>query len=307
MSKRKRTEETQEIKNVYKISNKKPLSKTRKRHIPAQNVAYKTGDIKRKGHSINRKKRKRIIRVSLFAFFLVAIFFSAVLLISQVFCKIDSIEVIYTNKAVNSKRYYTNEEIELNSSIEKGDNLLFLSSADVSRKIEKNLPYISTAIVKKDFPTGVIIELTECKKVYSFNGFLADEDGKFIEKAEGKDNIEIKCKNVDVTAIGEKIRIGDDTDKILDYLELVEKSGMNITKADFTKMSDIYMTYDGRIEIHIGKMSDEVNGVTAWKKLQLAKKSLEAEDEQNPNQKGTLNMTISKKAYFKADSENTNS
>lgn len=307
MSKRKRTEETQEIKNVYNISNKKPLSKTRKRHIPAQNVAYKTGDIKRKGHSINRKKRKRIIRLSLFAFFLVAILFSSVLLVSQVFCKIDSVEVVYTNKSENSKRYYTNKEIELNSSIEKGDNLLFLSSAEVSRKIEKNLPYISTAVVKKDFPTGVVIELTECKKVYSFNGFLADENGKFIEKAEGKDNIEIKCKKVDVTAIGEKIKIGNDTDKILNYLELVEKSGMNITKADFTKMSDIYMTYDGRIEIHIGKMSDEANGVTAWKKLQLAKKSLEAEDEQNPKQKGTLNMTISKKAYFKADSENTNS
>ncbi len=306
MSKRKRTEETQEFKNVYNISNKKPLSETRKRHIPAQNVAYKTGDIKRKGHSKNRKKRKRIIRLSLFVFFLVAILFSAVLLISQVFCKIDSVDVKYTNKAENSKRYYTNKEIELNSSIEKGDNLLFLSSADVSRKIEKNLPYISTAIVKKDFPSGVIIELTECKKVYSFNGILADENGKFIEKAEGNDNVEIKCKKVDVTAIGEKIKIGNDTDKILDYLELIRKSGMNITKADFTKMSDIYMTYDDRIEIHIGKMSDEANGVTAWKKLQLAKKSLDAEDEQNPNQKGTLNMTISKKAYFKSDSESTN-
>ena len=78
---------------------------------------------------------------------------------------------------------------------------------------------------------------------------------------------------------------------------------MKITKVNLTDMNDIYMTYDGRIEIHMGKMSDEANGVTAWKKIQLAKKSLDAEDKENPEQKGTLNMTISKKAYFKAESD----
>ena len=78
---------------------------------------------------------------------------------------------------------------------------------------------------------------------------------------------------------------------------------MKITSVDFTDLNDIYMEYDNRIEIHIGKMSDEANGVTPWKKLSLAKKSLDAEDKENPEQKGTLNMTISKKAYFKADTD----
>ena len=41
----------------------------------------------------------------------------------------------------SSKRFYTDKEVKLNSLIEKGDNLLFISSADVGRKLEKNLPY----------------------------------------------------------------------------------------------------------------------------------------------------------------------
>lgn len=303
MSKKKKLADTQEFGNVYDISSKKPLNSTHKRHVPAQNSEYKTGDTKRKNHSNSRKKRRRILRVSLFFFFLIAVLFSAVLLLSQVFCKVDTVTVEYTNKAVNSKRYYTDKEVTLNSSVEKGDNLLFISSAEVSQKLEKNLPYISSAVVKKDFPSGVIIQLTECKKVYSFNGYLADENGKFLDKAKGDDYTKITCKKVEVSVIGEKITIGNDTDAILSYLELIRKSGMNITSVDFTDMNDIYMNYDNRISIHIGKMSDEENGVTAWKKLQLAKKSLDAEDKQNPEQKGTLNMTISKKAYFKADTD----
>ncbi len=309
---------TQEIPNIYEMSRGKASEKTHRRHAPAQTSQYKTGDTQRKKHAISRKKRRRILRGSLFIFFVLAIFVSLILGLSQVFCKVDAVTVEYTNKAHSSKRFYTDKEVKLNSLIEKGDNLLFISSADVGRKLEKNLPYISSAVVKKDFPSGIVIELTECKKVYSYKAetgyYLADENGKFIEPADGKKAkkyTEVICTKVTAEVVGEQIKIGKraedtkewkDTEKVLDYLELVRKSGMKITKADFTDLNDVYMEYDNRIEIHIGKMSDEANGVTAWKKLQLAKKSLDAEDKENPEQKGKLNMTISKKAFFKAES-----
>ena len=307
----------QEIPNIYEMSGAKSAEKVRRRHAPAQNSMYKTGDTQRKKHALSRKKRRRILRLSLFVFFVIAIVVSVVLGLSQVFCKVDTVTVEYTNKAHSSKRFYTDKEIKLHSHIEKGDNLLFVSSSDVSRKLEKNLPYISSASVKKDFPSGVIIELTECKKVYSYKAetgyYLADENGKFIEVADGKKAkkyTEVICSKVTADAVGEQIKIGkkskdskewDDTEKVIEYLELVRKSGMKITSIDISNLNDIYMEYDNRIEIHMGKMSDEANGVTAWKKLSLAKKSLDAEDKENPEQKGTLNMTISKKAYFKAE------
>lgn len=310
---------TQEIPNIYEMSARKSSEKMHRRHSPAQNSGYKTGDTRRKNHALSRKKRRRILRGTLFIFFVIAIIVSLVLALSQVFCKVDTITIKYTNKAHSSKRYYNDKEIKLNSLIENGDNLLFVSSADVSRKLEKNLPYISSAVVRKDFPSEVIIELTECKKVYSYKAeagyYLADEKGKFLELADGEKAekyTEVICSKVTADTIGEKIKIGKksddskewkDTETVLDYLELVRKSGMKITSVDFTDLNDIYMEYDNRIEIHIGKMSDEANGVTAWKKLQLAKKSLDAEDKENPEQKGKLNMTISKKAYFKADTE----
>lgn len=319
MAREKSQQKTQDIPNIYEMSGRKNGASVRRRHAPAQTSGYKTGDTKRKNHAISRKKRRRIIRGTLFIFFVIAVLFSLVLALSQVFFKVDNITVEYTNKATNSKRYYTDKEIILNTAIENGDNLFFVSSSDIEKKIENNLPYVSEAVVKKDFPSGVIIELTECKKVYAYKAetgyYLADETGKFLElvnEKKAKRYPVILCNEVAAEKIGEQIRIGkkseetkkwEDTDTVVDYLELLRKSGMKITKVNLTDMNDIYMTYDGRIEIHMGKMSDEANGVTAWKKIQLAKKSLDAEDKENPEQKGTLNMTISKKAYFKAESD----
>ncbi len=311
--KKKSNSPTQEIPNIYEITNKKPLNK--KRHVATGDGKYKSKDEKRRTHAINRKKRRRIIRVSIFTFFVFAILFSLVLALSQVFCRVDTITVKYSDKADNSKRYYTNEQIISASTVSKGKNIVFISTSKAGEKIETLLPYISDATVKKDFPSGVVIEIKECKNIYAFSadvGFvLADESGKYLETADEKKASAYPILSVDTVkteAVGESITLidGKDTDstaEILEYLKLVRKSGIKITGADFKNMSDVYLKYDGRINIHIGKMSDEKNGVTAWKKLQLAKKSLEAEDKQNPEQRGTLNMTIAKKAYFKAESE----
>ena len=70
-----------------------------KRYAPVQNSNYKTGDTRRKAHSVNQKKRRRILRGSLFIFFMLAVLVSAVFGLSQVFCKVDTVTIKYTNKA----------------------------------------------------------------------------------------------------------------------------------------------------------------------------------------------------------------
>lgn len=311
---------TEEFQNVYDIKGKKVASDAgHKRYAPVQNSNYKTGDTKRKAHSVNQKKRRRILRGSLFIFFMLAVLVSAVFGLSQVFCKVDTVTIKYTNKAQDSKRYYTDKNIILGTGIENGDNLLFVSSSDVGEKLEKNLPYISSAVVRKDFPSTVIVEVTECSKVYAFKaktGYcLADEKGKFIELADGKKAEKytvVTCSDVVSTLTGEPLQLGKqdaeteeypDTQKILDYLELLKKSGMKITSVDIRDLADISMVYDGRIRVHVGEMSDEENGVTAWRKLQLAKNALAKQDEVSKTQSGKLELAISKKAYFTADKE----
>lgn len=306
--------------NVYDMKGKKVSSSDGgKRYAPNQTSTYKTGDTKRKAHSVNQKKRRRILRGTLFIFFMIAVLISAVFGLSQVFCKVDTVTVKYTNKAQDSKRYYTDKNIILSTGIENGDNLLFVSSADVSSKLEKNLPYISSAVVKKDFPSAVVIEITECSKVYAYKaktGYcLADENGKFIEMADSEkaeNYTVVTCADVVTSVTGEPVSLGGidketgeypDTQKILDYLELLRKSGMNITSVDISDLTDINMVYDGRIRIHVGEMSDEENGVTAWRKLQLAKNALEKQDEVSKTQTGKLELAITKKAYFTADKE----
>ncbi len=313
---------TEEFQNVYDMKGKKVASDaSRKRYAPVQNSNYKTGDTKRKAHSVNQKKRRRILRGSLFIFFMIAVLVSAVFGLSQVFCKVDTVTIKYTNKAHDSKRYYTDKNIILGTGIENGDNLLFVSSADVGEKLEKNMPYISSAVVRKDFPSTVIIEVTECSKVYAFKaktGYcLADEKGKFIELADSKKAEKytvVMCSDAVSTLTGEPLQLGKqdeatgeypDTQKILDYLELLKKSGMNITSVDIRDLTDISMEYDRRIRVHVGEMSDEENGVTAWRKLQLAKNALSKQDEVSKTQTGKLELAISKKAYFTADKEAT--
>lgn len=276
--------------NVYDISKAK---KTSKKLSPAE-----------------RRKRKRIIRVSIFGAVCLAVLTGLFILISQLLFNVSTITVTYTNGGDASNRYYSDEEIIANSTIEKGDGLLLIFSSKVAKELQTKLPYISAVTVKKDFPSGVIIEVTECAKVYCFETgsgyYLTDETGKLLEKtteAAKSKYTTIKYKTITAEVVGERVTLGGDTDKIFEYLGLVRKAGINITSADFRNMNDIYMNYDNRISIHIGKMSDEKKGVTAWSKLQLAKKSLDAEDKINPEQRGSLNMTIAKKAYFKAETE----
>ncbi len=311
---KKKKSPTQDIPNIYELSNKKPPV-NRKRRVAVSDTGHKSKDEIRRSHAASRKKKRRIIRLSIFFFFIFAVLFSLVIGLSQVFCRIDSITVKYADNVQNSKRYYTNDQIINTSSISNGKNLLFISSSKTGEKLQKLLPYISVADVKKDFPSGIVIEIREIEKVYAFKtnqGFvLTDENGKYLELADTKKASQypvIALDKVECSDIGERVKLCDGKDidvtaEILEYISLAEKCGIDITSADFTDMSDVYLEYDGRIKIHIGKMSDEKNGVTAWKKLQLAKKSLDAEDKQNPSVRGTLNMTIAKKAYFKQESD----
>lgn len=284
--------------NVYDISSRKPLAKGRK------------GAVKKQKQKLTPRQRKRLIRFLIFCFGVVAVIFGIVFFVSQMFFKVNSITVRYADESKTAKHHYTDSEIASNSTVDKGDNLLFLDTSEVSDNLEKTLPYISEAIVKRDFPSGIVIVLKESKQVYCFCSdsgyYLVNDSGKLLEKTNGeatKKYMKVTCKGLEADVIGEKIRIGEDTESILSYLELVRKSGMKIKHINFSDIDNIKMNYDNRIVIHIGKMSHEKEGVTAWKKLQLAKKSIEAEDKANPNQEGTLNMTIAKKAYFSVKTE----
>lgn len=287
-----------QMSNVYDISSRKPVSRKKSRS--------------RKKQKLTPRQRKRLISFLMMCAGAVALIFAAVFLLSKALFGVDSITVKYTEDSRKAKHHYTDSEIASNSTIDKGDNLLFLDASAVASNLEKALPYIDEAVVKKDFPSGVVIEISESDMIYCFNTssgyYLVNDSGKLLEKTNEsalKKYTKVTCKTIEADVVGEKIRIGEDTEEILSYLELVRKSGLKITHINFSDINDVKMNYDNRIIVHIGKMSHEDEGVTAWKKLQLAKKSLQAEDEANPEQEGTLNMTIAKKAFFSVKTEKT--
>ncbi|HBL41597.1 MAG TPA: hypothetical protein DDY98_08630 [Ruminococcaceae bacterium] len=65
-----------------------------------------------------------------------------------------------------------------------------------------------------------------------------------------------------------------------------------ITSMNLTNISDVIVTYDARLKLQIGTLSG------LERKLTLAQRVISRENELNPTQYGTINLTVDGKAYF---------
>ncbi|MDD6808221.1 MAG: FtsQ-type POTRA domain-containing protein [Oscillospiraceae bacterium] len=80
---------------------------------------------------------------------------------------------------------------------------------------------------------------------------------------------------------------------------LVDNEIKGITELNLTDTVKIQMKYQDRIDIVVGSVSNLEN------KIKLAKKVLKNQDEINPYQEGTVDLTLDKKAYFSPKQETT--
>ena len=259
-----------------------------------------------KRRAYEKRKRKvqrnrRILAVSVTVIFAMV---AVIALSLTVFFRIDTIKIL-------GDSIYDESQIINESGIVKGGNL-FLTDIDKAREhIEKNLPYISSAVVKRNFPSAIIIEITGTQAYCCFKTTggtaVADNSLKVLEIT-SEENVSpeitrVTLHNVFTAGIGENIintnSTGESSKEIAKEAELVKtifdsvnESGIqHLTEINLESPGNLYCVYQDRLKLNLGSTEKLTY------KLKAAIKIIEKEDEINKSERGEIFLNDTKNIY----------
>lgn len=219
-----------------------------------------------------------------------------VLLLILVFFRVNQIEV-----AGNVR--YTQEEVADASGVTLGDVLMGVNKTRAASRILVKLPYVEQVIVSKILPGTVRFELVECKAVAAAESefgtrWLINEDGKLLEAVDNDEIIAyplIQGAVLDLPNAGDQAVYSDpDLGAIAtETLQELRNAGVQdqIRLIDVTDPNQITLSYDDRVEIHMGDITD-----IAYK-IQYMIMALE---KLGPDSRGMLDLSFTegKQAFF---------
>lgn len=266
--------------------------------LSAEKVARMTPEVRAKYKAkLRRVQRNRKIVTAIVAVMVIAVI--AVALSVTVLFNITDINV------ANRGKIYKAEEIISASGLNVGENMIRTDFNAVSARIEKNLPYVLKAEIKRSFSGKITINVTDDKPemIYEMkNGkfALTDSDGKVLEiideSPENNKYTVLKTKNEINSSVGDTITFTDDSESELYYTvkDTLKSVGLkDITKIDISEPTDIYLEYQNRFRLHVG------TAVSLEEKFKSALETISLEDKSNPGCIGEINLTIIKKTYVK--------
>ncbi len=248
-----------------------------------------------------RKKRRRrniILGSILTAVFLIV----GVVLCLTVFFHIASIEV------TGDEIYNPGQIIEA-SGIQIGENLFLVSAKDAAAEIERALPYVESAQIKRSLSCKVTIQVTAATAAAALdNGesyTLLNASGKVLEDGVMTINdgmILITAGEVSAAVPGELAVFAADGafEDTVSALKAFSDAGLvGITELDVRDSTNIKARYKDRILLELGAAS------TIPDKTDFIKATLERSEISSPEFKGTIDFTIDKKAYQNAEDATT--
>lgn len=260
---------------------------------------------------IDRRKVKKKMaagaRKAMLALTLVVMGVATALLVIFLLFKVSQIEI--TGDAIEG---VSQEEIISISGCEYGDNLFFLASGSLSRRLEEEIPYVRKAKIVKHFPNTVEIELSSAQVaacVYGDGGWLyVNEDGKILEKQKTPQSgvMQIMGLSPSETQPGKNVSVEDEDTQaayqaILSALSEVRADesgaygGLNLngfTLLDMSDLSSIRMFYEDRVEFLFGSPLELDYKVKAGCRFLL---------EMTTRETGVMDLTSAgetKRAYF---------
>ncbi|MBQ7654231.1 MAG: hypothetical protein IJS17_04090 [Clostridia bacterium] len=234
----------------------------------------------------------------------------AIFAVSQLF-KIKTVTVNYdlnkTSQSENVKRKYTDEQIITAAGVGEGNNLLLAKYAkadDIMQSVSKQLPFLKVVSVDSKGMSELIVSVKQIKPSYAFmfgeTYILTDDSMNVIDHTQDKETALQYCvvRYADISSheTGQKLTLSERSNEqttvesVFSAIKAAELK--NITYISLKNLDDLYMTYDNRILVHVGNRNNLVE------KLKLAQRSLADEDKNSLQQKGELNLTVEKKAYF---------
>ena len=230
------------------------------------------------------------------------------LLSAFVFFKISTIDVSgikdEDGNVIEGSIFYSDEDIIKISGVETGDSLVLVSKRKTEEAIEKLLPYIGNAQVRRKYPSTLRIIVEDTSAAYALDAadgyILLNEEFKVLETS---DKVPSGCAKVigipvENSESGMTVKFTDEGYKsrietIKSAFYDAEMSG--ITKIDISNIANIKVTVDGRFTLVLGTLTQ------MREKLIMGKKTIEKETEDNPYAKIIIDLTDPDRAYVRND------
>lgn len=261
-----------------------------------------SNDERRRLRAERARKRKRRKNILLAVFLTLLILIVGIVLSLTVFFHVSAV-------TVTGDEVYASEEIVNTSGISIGENMFLMNAKEASKSIERTLPYVEKAEIKRKLSGEIVINITAAKATAALesegNYFLLSPKGKVLEEnvlSINDDMILISGGEIKSATVGENIEFAnadvlESFQTMLDILKEADLSG--ITKIDLEDKSNIKVSYDGRILLKLGMLQDIAG------KMDFVKATLAKHDETTPNFRGEMDFTISNKAFIHAEDSTT--
>lgn len=263
---------------------REPLSNDERRRLRAERAK-------------KRRRRRNAIVISLLTVLLLIV---GVVLCLTVFFKIAGIEVV-------GDEIYNYEQITEASGIKIGENMFLTSAKTAAENIEKALPYVEKAEIKRSLSCKVTIHITAATACAALeNGesyILLNASGKVLEDgvvALSDGILILEAGEVTSAVPGEKATFAAENavaDFVTVYAALENGEITGLTQLDVRDRLRIQAVYENRITLILGEVAS-IAGKTDFVQATLAR------CEQNtPGFKGTIDFSIDKKAYQNAEED----
>lgn len=210
-------------------------------------------------------------------------------------------KIVVENAAVR----YSDEAIIKASGIAVGDNMPRMNVSGIAAAIERKLPYIGEAAIKRSFTNTVTISVEYTRAavaVETYGGYvLLNSAGKVLETGvqELADYIaEITGVTVDDAEAGGKVKFSDEdmftyvTGLVSDF----EKAGYrNLTQLDLSDINNVTAEVDYRITVKLGNISK------ASSRLNFGKKVIDENLENTASGRMIVDLTQDGTAYVRSE------
>ncbi len=287
-----REEQSRFISEVQNVSpgKKQSSSKTSKKG-KSENL---TRSEKREKQTKKRKKRNKLRKFFIWLCLVIVLLSVGAVLSLTVFFHIETIEI-------SGNERYSEEEILSHCTIDTGENLFLSDTQAAKEMLQRNLPYVYNAQIKRKLPSSIEITITEAQVAYAIQNkdktyIYMDDNFKVLEtQAKEKQGILILKAEVSNAVIGTNIEFkNEDTANCLSKLAQAVKDNnfTEITSIYSNNISDNYVVYDNRIKFKLGTCENIDN------KIYQALAACEQLNDSSPNIKGTISVTGDKSLYF---------
>lgn len=235
------------------------------RHIPTPKDRAKIFSAK------SRRRSLRIITRIAYFMIVVLVLFVMLFLVAKLFFSLDGIIV---NMTVYESQNYDVNTVKSVSGLSEGDLLFFADKGKIEENIKKNLPFVDSVSVKKEFPSTVIINIVEEKESFYFEyadryfvissglkvlAFFDSESelmaADYYDKIMRVELDEVKEVEVTRTVVffdSESHRRSEKVLKTVAASPLYDK----ISSLDMSELYDLKLSYDSRIDVYFGSHID---------------------------------------------------